>query len=352
MKNKGLIFSLCVVLILCFSMAFAVCVGAKEIEKPEKDTTQYTYNGEEQEYKVEESEYYTVSGNKATYAGTQDVVISLKDKKNNTWEDGTTDDLKYTFTIKKASYSMEDVSLERKEVIYDGNAHSLEITGDLPEGISVDLGENSFTEPGVYSVIAVFTGEDENYNKIAPIQSQLVIKKASLSFDLDEDGEDDITVSSEKGIKPSIELEIKETDTSKNEKIPELLEKYDKVFCAYNIKFVINEVSQISNGEVNIQIKLPKDIKGKDIRILHMGKDEVTELECEKVDDAVSFDAQLLKDYNNYVIVYDDSPTFLWLWIVLIVLAVIIVGGIIVIMMVKAGKDETVEAEEETERKK
>ena len=352
--NKVLDLLLAIALVVCFSLTFAICVGASEIkvEKPEIDSTSFTYNGSEQEYKVAESEYYTVTNNKRTNAGAQDVVISLVDKEKYTWADGTTDDLKYTFNIQKATYPMQDVSFKRKEVIYDGNEHTLEIEGELPEGISVDYGENTFKEPGEYTVIAVFIGGDENYNTIAPKQAQLVIKNARVSTGFEEGSENDVIVSSEKGIKPSIKLKVEEADASKNKDVTALLEKYDKIACAYNIKLMINEVSQLSDGEVSIQIKLSEDIAKKDIRILHMGKESVTELESEKVEGYITFDAQLLKDDNNYVIVYDDSPTFLWLWIVLIVLAVVLVGGVILVMMIKAGKDEKVELEEEPKNKK
>ena len=73
------------------------------VNAPIEDPTLFTYDGEEQVYAVEESDYYTVTGNKETDAGDYNVVISLNDKTNYVWDDGTNDDIIYHFTINKAA---------------------------------------------------------------------------------------------------------------------------------------------------------------------------------------------------------------------------------------------------------
>ena len=72
------------------------------VNAPEQDSSSFVYDGEEKVYAIEESEYYTVSGNKATNAGDYDVVISLNDKTNYAWNNGSSDDLVYHFTVNKA----------------------------------------------------------------------------------------------------------------------------------------------------------------------------------------------------------------------------------------------------------
>ncbi|MBQ8545675.1 MAG: hypothetical protein IJ437_01910 [Clostridia bacterium] len=347
--KKGLIFSLTIALALCFSLAFAICVEATQttVEKPAQDTTSFVYSGEEQVYTIAESEYYTVSNNKRTNFGVQTVKISLNDKEKYAWSDGTTDDLEYTFNIQKATYSMKDVSFKSQAVIYDGNEHSLEIEGELPEGITVSYNQNVFTEPGIYTIIASFVGGNENYNSIAPKQAQLTIRKASLSFDIDEDEKDDVIISSSEGIKPTINLSVKETDVSDNDEVLELLEKYDKIAYAYDIKLMINEVSVQPENTIEIKIRLSKDIKGKDIRVLHIGSESIDELDAEKNGEYITVEVEHL---SSFVVVYDDSPVFLWLWIVLIAVAVLGVGGVILIMMLKVGKGEMVEQEEQEKK--
>lgn len=341
--NKKLIVSFAVTLVLCVGILFAIgtaySVGAEAVavEKPTRDTASYTYNGEEQTYNVAKSDYYTVTNDKRTNAGAQDVVISLIDKEKYVWADGTTEDIVYTFSIQKATYSMQGVSFKSKTVVYDGNEHTLKVEGELPEGISVSYNKNTFTEPGVYTVIASFVGRNENYNSIASRHAQLIIRHASLSCGFDENGKDDVVVSSDEGIDPRIQLSVEEADVSDNDELLELLEEYDKIACAYDIKFMINEVSVQPDKKIEIQIRLSKDVKDKDIRILHIGSESIEELEAKKDGDYVTVEAEYL---SSFVIVYNDSPASLWLWVVLIVVAIVAVGTVIIVMMIKAGKEE------------
>ena len=51
------------------------------------------------------------------------------------------------------------VTFEDLTVDYDGNPHSITVTGKLPAGVSVVYGSNTATEPGVYSAIATLYGK-------------------------------------------------------------------------------------------------------------------------------------------------------------------------------------------------
>ena len=73
------------------------------VNVPAQDTSSFTYDGEEKVYAVQESEYYTVTGNRVTNAGDYDVVISLKDKTNYVWSSGGNEDIIYHFTVNKAA---------------------------------------------------------------------------------------------------------------------------------------------------------------------------------------------------------------------------------------------------------
>lgn len=71
---------------------------------PAADDTAFIYNGEAQTYTLAASEYYTISGNATqTNAGTYNVTVALKDKEHTVWDDGTTDDKEYIFTIQPAT---------------------------------------------------------------------------------------------------------------------------------------------------------------------------------------------------------------------------------------------------------
>lgn len=84
-----------------------------EVTAPAADVTAFTYNGEEQTYKLTENDAYSISGNKQTKAGDYTVTVALKDKENYEWAGGGSADKIYTFTIAKANrtVSVEDASV-------------------------------------------------------------------------------------------------------------------------------------------------------------------------------------------------------------------------------------------------
>ena len=81
----------------CYDTANAKWLEVVDI--PTEDSTVFTYTGLEQTYTIAESTYYTVSGNKQTNAGDYTVTITLRNKENTIWSDGTTEDKTCTFTI-------------------------------------------------------------------------------------------------------------------------------------------------------------------------------------------------------------------------------------------------------------
>ena len=87
----------------------------------------------------------------------------------------------YTLNIGKASYDMSQVQLKDGTAIYDGKAHSLSIEGVLPDGVAVEYIGNGQTEPGIYTVTAVFTG-NENYEAIPDMSATLTITEREYGF--------------------------------------------------------------------------------------------------------------------------------------------------------------------------
>ena len=82
--------------------------GKTAITIPTEDTTVYTYNGNEQTYKITENDAYTVTGNKQTAANEKGytVTVELKDTANYQWSDGTVEAKNYTFVINKATITI------------------------------------------------------------------------------------------------------------------------------------------------------------------------------------------------------------------------------------------------------
>ena len=130
------------------------------------------YTGDEQAG-VEEGAGYTLSGSTAVNAG--GYVATATPKAGFKWTDGTREVKTVEWSIAKATYDMSEVSFKSKTVVYGGQNHSLEITGELPEGVTVSYANNGQREVGVYTVTASFSGDAANYEAIADMTATLTI---------------------------------------------------------------------------------------------------------------------------------------------------------------------------------
>ena len=84
----------------------------------------------------------------------------------------------FDITIAKATYDMSGITFADDRVTYDGEVHSLAISGDLPAGVSVTYAGNDKTNAGEYTVTATFAGDSANYNAIPDMTAMLTIDKA------------------------------------------------------------------------------------------------------------------------------------------------------------------------------
>ena len=87
--------------------SISVTIAKKPIPAPVADETVFTYNGEKQAYKLEESVDYSISDNVTQTNANEEgytVTVSLKDKANTVWADteNDTEDKTYQFIIHKA----------------------------------------------------------------------------------------------------------------------------------------------------------------------------------------------------------------------------------------------------------
>ena len=108
------------------------------------------------------------------------------------------DDKSAKLTIEKASYDMSGISLEGERAVYDKNAHSCALVGELPVGVNLERyttrktansdgseceGEeivgNGATEAGTYLITLYFAAADEkNYSPLQPLTAELIIERA------------------------------------------------------------------------------------------------------------------------------------------------------------------------------
>ena len=120
-------------------------------------------------------------GNSFVNAGTYDVTAIVS------CEGYVTARLTTTVQIQRAKYDMSGVRFEGKEVVYDGTAHSVTISGTLPQGVSspvYTINEkmtSSATDVGEYTVKATFVNDNPNYEAIPEMQATLKITPAEYT---------------------------------------------------------------------------------------------------------------------------------------------------------------------------
>lgn len=89
-------------------------------------------------------------------------------------------------TITRGIYDMRAVSFASKTFTYDGQEKKVEITGSLPDGVTVSYLSNKATDAGVYLAKAVFHCDEEHYEPITEMTARLTINRKS--FELNANG--------------------------------------------------------------------------------------------------------------------------------------------------------------------
>jgi len=160
---------------------YTFTIAKAAVTKPTVTNTSFVYDGSVQTLAIAANANYTVTGNTATIVGDYFATVGLIDKTNYQWADGKIEDISLPWSIVKASYDMTGISFVDKTVNYDGNEHSIEIGGTLPDGVTVSYGDNNVkTAAGTYLVTATFAVDAVNYNVPAPKTATLTIKPTYL----------------------------------------------------------------------------------------------------------------------------------------------------------------------------
>ncbi|MCQ2227311.1 MAG: hypothetical protein MJZ01_05295 [Bacteroidales bacterium] len=112
---------------------------------PVAHQTIFIYDGEEKLFEIPEGSGYVVDSKNATGVESKsyDRVVSLKDKKNTLWSDGTSDDIVITFTIGDGTIEMPVAG----EFTYTGNPIVL-----IPEKVEYSVEGGVQTNAGIYDV--------------------------------------------------------------------------------------------------------------------------------------------------------------------------------------------------------
>ena len=93
-------------------------------------------------------------------------------------------------TVSKANYVLDEEIFKSATLPFDGEEHTLEIVGELPEWITNVVytveGQDgtSFSEVGTYKFTVTFTHTNGNYNELKPMTATLTITTAAVSLNV------------------------------------------------------------------------------------------------------------------------------------------------------------------------
>ncbi len=152
-------------------MTATVTINKVVVAKPATpQTTVFTYDGTEKTV-ITAGEHYTVTGNKATNAGSYTATVALTDAANYTWSDGSTADVEITWSIAKADYP--DFTLS---AVADG----VSITAECSEsGVQFSVDGKTWQSAAVftgltpgstYTLTAKIEGDANHNDKIVSVQ--------------------------------------------------------------------------------------------------------------------------------------------------------------------------------------
>lgn len=127
-------------------VTFEFVINKAQVAKPNADTTSFTYNGQNQTYNIPSSDAYTVSGNVQKNAGTYTVTVSLNDKNNTCWADGSSEDLTFTFVIAKVKVAKP--AADTSSFTYNGKDQTYNIASSDLYTVSGNVAK----EPGTHQV--------------------------------------------------------------------------------------------------------------------------------------------------------------------------------------------------------
>ena len=116
-------------------------------------------------------------GNGAVNAGEYQVTAHFATDANH----NAIPDMSATLTIAKADTDMSGISFADASFVYDGQLHSIFVSGPLPDGVTVSYEGNEKANAGVYDVTAHFE-TDGNHNPIPDMSAKLTIEKADLNY--------------------------------------------------------------------------------------------------------------------------------------------------------------------------
>ncbi len=200
-------------------------------------------------------------GNGVTDAGEYEVIAKFVTTGN--YEN--LPDLKAVITIKRAVYDMSGISFTDKTVNYDGNEHSVEITGTLPTGVSVNYIGGGVSDVGTYNVVARFTGDGKNYEPIPDMTATLTVDGCVVKLMINDThgatvvGDDVVSIPRGSDVEFTVKLRTTYEFVSVSVGIYDAATgklSLDNVSESVTVNFNVRELEYDPNDTVRVQLKL------------------------------------------------------------------------------------------------
>ncbi|NCB48724.1 MAG: hypothetical protein EOM55_03795 [Clostridia bacterium] len=318
---------------------------------PQPVRTTYIYYGDDHTFLPTgfDSSLMTITNNKQTNANEAgyDVVVSLKDKLNYRWNDGTVNDLHYKFIIQKLCFTESEINgilFNSRTFVFTNTSHSVEISS-LPAGLSVDhltvncatrFGTSfSATNAGKYTVTAHLVADgnhvilkDNQRLSSMELTSTLVIKPVELSSN-------NVTVSTENGFETDIVLYILSSSATEKENMNELLAQKDLLsedegtISMYEAYLVKDGEEVQPESSVTIHLLIPEALRGVNFRILNIHNVSVNVTEISEVvfttsGNFVTFQTDSLSSFAFLAQTSGSQSTFVSIVAIVIIVAILI----------------------------
>ena len=201
-------------------------------------------------------------------------------------------DMTATLTVAKATYDMSGITFEDVTFVMDGTVRYIEISGELPEGVSVEYIGNGQSEEGVYTVTAVFTG-DVNYNDIAPMTAIITVNSIQVTHTDDATDIPDVVIDAPEGVHPETALIVTPARASYFE---EAIGSDERVTAAYEISLLKDGEAVATEGMLTVRLLKPATAS-ENFRLVAFDGVKVTEIEYEIDGDYVVFETDQLAEY-------------------------------------------------------
>ncbi|MBQ8290061.1 MAG: uL15 family ribosomal protein [Clostridia bacterium] len=314
-------------------------------------TTPYVYSGREQSvfltglpegltasYTNYNSDFEPIEYQPSN-AGTYITSVRLNYDRRNYTLKGNSFAYTLEWRIAKATVDMSGITLEPKTVYYDGKAHSIEITGSLPDGVTVTY-VGGGTEVGEYLIKARFTVDTVNYNPIRTLEARLTILPSGTA-PTDPDARDSFKIYNSAGellaqltarypIAKGIDFKVYPRELTELDNVDwnALFGGGKEIFFSevYDLHFEdsVGEID-VFNNSFTVKLLIPKGLRDKeDLAVVHLSGGAATAVNgAVREGDYMTFETDSFSLFA--VVAIEEADELLWLWIILLIILIIVV---------------------------